>query len=71
MTNRSTDSSQINKSNTATTTHNRRRSLRFPDKVAMCLRGSVGMPLPIEELLVGEHKREGSDSDLSAAQQIF
>ena len=44
---------------------------RFADKVAHCFKKSVGMPLPVEELLVGEHKREGSDSDLSAVQQVL
>ena len=47
------------------------RCNRFADKVALCLQRETGMPLPVEELLVGEHKREGSDSDLTVAKQVL
>ena len=49
----------------------RHRNIRFADKLACCLKRPVGMPLAVEELLVGEHKREGSDSDLSAVKQVL
>ena len=45
--------------------------LRFAEKVGHCLKCPVGMPLAIEELLIGEHKSEGSDSDLSSAKQVL
>ena len=47
------------------------RCNRFADKVALCLQRETGTPLPVEELLVGEHKREGSDSDLTVAKQAL
>ena len=49
----------------------RKCSVRLADRVADSLKRDVGLPLPLEELLVGEHKREGSDSDLSAAKQVL
>ena len=45
--------------------------LRFAEKVGHCLKCPVGMPLAIDELLIGEHKREGSDSDRSSAKQVL
>ena len=47
------------------------RPERFARLVAQVLRKGVGVPLPIEELLFGESKRESSDPDVVAAQQVL